>query len=139
MYKRNFCCLERATACCKWCSFSFFNDLHKKPNTFTVLFGFLFYFFSLALWLSDYGFAVMRTASPTSYLSGSLLCCYVLHQIDSVYGGFEVSKLRNGYAALKFLRCGFFNFCFLSTPPLFYSPPIAYYAKQLSRNYWQIS
>ena len=30
-------------------------DLHKKPNTFTVLFGFLFYFFSLALWLLDYG------------------------------------------------------------------------------------
>ncbi len=124
MYKRNFCCLERATACCKRCSFSFFNDLYKKPNTFTVLFGFLFYFFSLALWLLDYGFVVMRTVSPTSYLSGSLLCSYVLHQIDSVYGGFEVSKLQNGYAVLKFLRCGFFNFYFLSTPPLFYSPPL---------------
>ena len=137
MYKRNFCCLERATACCKWCSFSFFNDLQVKPNLFTVLFGFLFYFFSLALWLLDYGFAVIGTASPTSYLSGSLLCCYVLHQIDSVYGGFEVSKLRNGYAALKFLRCGFFNINYFSpTPPLFYSPPTT---KQLSRNYWQTS
>lgn len=123
MYKRNFCCLERATACCGRCSFSFFNDLHKKPNLFTVLFGFLYYFFSLALWLLDYGFAVMRTASPTSYLSGSLLCCYVLHQIDSVYGGFEVSKLRNGYAALKFLRCGFFNFFFYQPHHFFTHPP----------------
>ena len=124
MYKRNFCCLERATACCKWCSFSFFNDLHKKPNLFTVVCGFLFYFFSLALWLLDYG--LLLCVQQALQAIKAVLCCAAMYsaKLTAYTGDLRWVSCEMGTQHLNFCAADFLTSVFYQPHHFFTHPPL---------------